>query len=96
MAFDLSDEELKATRIINGTASKEELYERIVELEEIEKEHKKENGELRERIKELKSKVKEAIDNGISDAKGWGCEEGAYSVKKEFERMGILEEGDDK
>jgi hypothetical protein len=53
MAFDLSDEELKATRIMNGTASKEELYERIVELEEIEKEHQKENGELRERVEEL-------------------------------------------
>ena len=57
MAFDLNDEELKATRIMNGTASKEELYERIAELEAIEKEHKKENGELRERIEELEKKL---------------------------------------
>ena len=53
MSFDLNYEELKATRIMNGTASKEELYERIAELEEIEKEHKEENGRLRDKIKEL-------------------------------------------
>ena len=61
MAFDLSDEELQATREMNKTAwiedidkwSREYLEERYKELVEIEKEHKKENGELREQNKEL-------------------------------------------
>lgn len=61
MAFDLSDEELKATREMNKTAweseidkwSKEYLIERYKDLVEIEKEHKKENGELREQVKEI-------------------------------------------
>lgn len=38
--------------------SKEYLIERYKDLVEIEKEHKKENGELRERIKELEKKDK--------------------------------------
>ena len=55
--MDLDDEELKATRIMNG-ANKSlgyvyKLEQRIKELEKIEQEHKKENGELRERVKEL-------------------------------------------
>lgn len=63
MAFDLTDEELQATREMNKTAweseidkwSKEYLIERYKDLVEIEKEHKKENGELRERVEELKT-----------------------------------------
>ena len=63
MAFDLTDEELQATREMNKTAweseidkwSKEYLIERYKDLVEIEKEHKKENGELREKIKELEN-----------------------------------------
>ena len=58
MAFDLTDEELQATREMNKTAwqseidkwSKEYLIERYKDLVEIEKEHKKENGELREKL----------------------------------------------
>ena len=37
-----------------------------------------------------KSKLIEALENGISTAKGWGCEDGAYCVKEEFEKLGIL------
>ena len=63
MAFDLTDEELQATREMNKTAwqseidkwSKEYLIERYKELVKIEKEHKKENGELREKVKELEN-----------------------------------------
>lgn len=58
MAFDLTDKELQATREMNKTAweseinkwSREYLIERYKDLVEIEKEHKKENGELRERL----------------------------------------------
>lgn len=61
MSFDLDDEELLATREMNKTAweseidkwSKEYLIERYKDLVEIEKEHKKENGELREKAKKL-------------------------------------------
>lgn len=65
MAFDLSDEELKATRIMNKVASKEELYERIAELEEIEKEHKKENGELREEVEKYQSLLAQSTANRV-------------------------------
>lgn len=59
MAFDLTDIELQATREMNKTAweseidkwSKEYLIERYKDLVEIEKEHKKENGELRETLR---------------------------------------------
>lgn len=61
MAFDLTDEELQATREMNKTAweseidkwSREYLIERYKDLVEIEKEHKKENGELREEVEKL-------------------------------------------
>lgn len=67
MAFDLTDEELQATREMNKTAweseidkwSKEYLIERYKDLVEIEKEHKKENGELRERVEELEKRLEE-------------------------------------
>lgn len=62
MAFDLTDEELQATREMNKTSWKSEinkwsrkyLIERYKDLVEIEKEHKKENGELRKENKRLR------------------------------------------
>ena len=94
MAFDLDDDELKATKIMNGTLKDEEEkdeeekdikfirkymqdyffediaikddfeFEKAIEnlltkyknLKEIEESHRKENGELRERVKELEEK----------------------------------------
>ena len=70
MAFDLSDEELQATREMNKTAweseidkwSREYLIERYKELVEIEKEHKKENGELQTKLKIEFNKRREIED----------------------------------
>ena len=45
-----------------------------------------ENKELKENSIP-KSKVEEAIYNGILEAKGWGCEDGAYCVEKELNRL---------
>lgn len=61
--MDLDDNELKATREMNKTVweseidkwSKEYLIERYKDLVEIEKEHKKENGELREEVERLEN-----------------------------------------
>lgn len=71
MAFDLTDEELQATREMNKTAweneidkwSKEYLIERYKDLVEIEKEHKKENGRLRDRINKTINKLNEDISD---------------------------------
>lgn len=77
MAFDLTDEELQATREMNKTAweseidkwSKEYLIERYKDLVEIEEEHKKENGELREELKNSIStlKIEEIINDEIEE-----------------------------
>lgn len=64
MAFDLTDEELQATREMNKTSweseinkwSKEYLIERYKDLVKIEKEHKKENGKIRMNEKKLEKK----------------------------------------
>jgi hypothetical protein len=111
MAFDLSDEELQATREMNKTAwkseldkwSREYLIERYKDLVEIEKEHKKENGELREKVKELekyenyyknermqlipKSKVAEILKQRLK--KYQDADDGRY--KQEYLTRGELE-----
>ena len=71
--MDLDDEELKATRIMNG-ANKSlgyvyKLEQRIKELEEVEQEHKKENGELRERTKELEEENEELKREKVDNSK---------------------------
>lgn len=81
MAFDLTDEELQATREMNKTSweseidkwSREYLIERYKDLVEIEKEHKRENGELREKVKELENADLTIVYmNGFYDAeKKW-------------------------
>lgn len=47
---------------------------------------------LIERDKYWISKIKEALYNGTLDAKGWGCEDGAYCVEEQFKYL--LEEGE--
>ena len=50
----------------------ENLINRNKQLEEIEKEHKKENGELRERIKELESELQHKNDQLFLGDTQWG------------------------
>lgn len=97
MAFDLTDEELQATREMNKTAweseidkwSREYLIERYKDLVEIEKEHQKENGELREKTKELENADLTIVYmNGFYDAeKKWKdkIREKIKELKKEYE-----------
>jgi hypothetical protein len=42
---------------------------------------------LIERDKYWTNKIKKALYDGILEAKGWGCEDGAYLVQKEFENL---------
>lgn len=60
--MDLDEQELYWTRKRNGLAGEEEteryirsLEKRIYNLEQIEKEHQKQNGELQKKIKELEN-----------------------------------------
>lgn len=78
----------------------EELAERVQGLLDLYNQEKEKNielltrlraDELIERDKYWISKIKEALYNGTSDAKGWGCEDGAYCVEKQFKQL--LEEG---
>jgi hypothetical protein len=76
----LQDDEMKAI---------ENLIQRNKELEMQNKEfllRLKADG-LIERDKYWTNKIKKALYDGILEAKGWGCEDGAYLVQKEFENL---------
>lgn len=67
----------------------ENLIQRNKELEMQNKEfllRLKADG-LIERDKYWTNKIKKALYDGILEAKGWGCEDGAYLVQKEFENL---------
>ena len=70
--MDLSDSELYWTRKRKGLASEKEtekyikiLENRVNNFEKIEREHQKENRELREKIKELEKDISEMYYKGV-------------------------------
>lgn len=100
--MDLDDEELKATRKLKGLDKATEtkryirsLEKRIIELEQIEQEHQKENGKLREKIKEYEKQHKDLVkvNKRIYDIETIEnmCNELANSISKDKIREKIEE-----
>lgn len=81
----------------------DEVYNIVMKLQDLYNKEKEKNKELEmqnkefllrlkadefiERDKYWTNKIKKALYDGILEAKGWGCEDGAYLVQKEFENL---------